>query len=139
MAAALFQQLQQQNPALLQNLVGQHQFANSLNQPVPQPTNTNNRVNVQRFNNGENAVKCTAVPQSPPAQKPSIAGIPAPPVPHNAINRKNTSDVSGWLILDKHSTVLGCSKFFDTTEIGCRKWLANQLNFDDRARTRMRK
>lgn len=92
MAAALLQQLQQQNPALLQNLVSQQQFANSTSQPST--NNTTNRVNNAQYFNAENAVKCTAVPQSPPAQKPpQIGSIPAPPMPHNSIHRKNTSEV----------------------------------------------
>jgi hypothetical protein len=96
LAAALLQQLQQQNPALLQNLVGQHHFANSTSQPTTNNgtnQNVNNQINAHRFNgNAENAVKCTAVPQSPPAQKTSIASIPAPPTAHNAIHRKHIGD-----------------------------------------------
>lgn len=91
MAAALLQQLQQQNPALLQNLVGQHCFVNSA--PNPQVNNTSRVPNAQQFkSNGDNAVKCTAVPQSPSVQKLHLGGIPAPPLPHNAIHRKNTNE-----------------------------------------------
>jgi hypothetical protein len=75
MAAALLQQLQQQNPSLLQNIVGQHHFANS----------TSPQINGNKQPFVDNAVKSTAVPP---------ATIPAPPAPHNAINRRNTGEVS---------------------------------------------
>ncbi|KAI6179531.1 Protein lin-10 [Aphelenchoides besseyi] len=76
-AAVLLQQLQQQNPALLQNLIGQHHFANA---PAMNgdPTSTE-----PTFGNGDNAVKntSTVVPVA-------ASSIPAPPAPQNLINRR---------------------------------------------------
>ncbi|KAI6222022.1 Protein lin-10 [Aphelenchoides besseyi] len=99
-AAVLLQQLQQQNPALLQNLIGQHHFANA---PALNGDHTSTEPS---FGNGDNAVKNTStiVPVA-------ASSIPAPPAPQNLINRRGDANVpstskrpsashseNGWLL-----------------------------------------